>query len=558
MASSKPSITPVNQEQDVDSHLPSPQMQYITGVKLILVTGSLTAMVFIMTLNASVVATAIPSITSSFHSINDIGWYGTAYVVSTCVLQPLSGKIYTLYSSKYTFLTCLCIFELGSLISGISRNSDMLIVGRAITGVGGSGLVGGAYTILGASCPLEKRPTIIGIVTGVGAVGQIIGPLIGGALTQHLSWRWCFYLNLPVGAPVFFFFLFLQFPDSPKSPPSSWRQLPEKLDLVGFLAFAPAILMILLAFQWGGSTYPWNSPTIIGLFIGGAALIMIFGFLEHRRGETAMIPLALLKERVVYCACLTTMLQMGALMALSYYMPTWFQLVKEDSPTTSGVSVLPSFGSQIVTSVVTGALVTRCGYYIPFAIAGSAISTIGAGLFTTFTPHTPSSRWIGYQILTGMGRGLVMQQPITALQANTPRKVLPIVSALIPLCQYFGTALFVSLGTTVFTNTLTPALQMYAPGVDPKTVISAGATGIKGLVSSEELPGVLLAANKALTDVFYLAVAASCLAFISCWGLGWKNIKEKRQEQQDVEGGGGPLQEDKGEKVVDLPSPTDK
>ena len=165
--------------------------EYLTGLKLALVMSTVTMAAFLILLDSAIIATAIPKITTDFRSIPDIGWYASAYLLANCSLQPLSGKLYTHFSSKYTFLTFLAVFELGSLLCGVSRSSDMLIVGRAVAGMGGSGLINGALTIIAASVPLKKRPALLGGLMSVAQLGTVLGPLIGGALTQYLTWRWC-------------------------------------------------------------------------------------------------------------------------------------------------------------------------------------------------------------------------------------------------------------------------------------------------------------------------------------------------------------------------------
>jgi MFS family permease len=318
---------------------------------------------------------AVPKITSDFHSIPDIGWYASAYLLANCALQPLSGKLYTHLSSKYTFLSFLGVFELGSLLCGVSNSSSMLIVGRAVAGLGGSGLTNGALTIITASVPLRRRPVLIGSLVSVAQIGTVLGPLIGGALTQYTTWRWCkssffsltshslnicsgFYINLPAGAAAAALVLAIRIPDRvvKDDKKSSLKRTIGKLDLFGAALFASTIVMFLLALQWGGQTYPWNSATVIGLFVGSVGNLSVFLAWERRRGAAAMIPLAMLAKRVVYSSCLVQFFQMANLMVTTYYLAIWFQVVKEATPTISGVYLLPGILSQMMFAIISGIL----------------------------------------------------------------------------------------------------------------------------------------------------------------------------------------------------------
>ncbi|OHF02999.1 major facilitator superfamily transporter [Colletotrichum orchidophilum] len=506
--------------------------EYIEGVKLILVLAALTLVVFLMLLDMSIITTAVPEITTAFNSLSDVGWYGAAYNLCGAALQPLAGKLYTHLRSKEIFLTFLFIFEAGSLICALANSSTMFIVGRAISGMGSGGLFNGALTIIGATVPLERRPLTIGIMIGIANIGIALGPLVGGALTQYTTWRWCFYINLPIGA-VTAAMLFLIHIPSKISVPVPILQIYRHLDLPGFTLFAPAAIMFLLALQFGGNDYRWDSSVVIGLFVGAAATAGLFIYWEYRQGDDkAMLPLGLFKSRIVWTSGLVGAFNMSITIVSSYYIPMYFQSVKGETPFQGGVHFLPTIITQLIFAVASGALVGRLGYYLPWAVAGSVISAIGNGLISTWDPSTDSAKWIGYQILLGAGRGACMQMHIIAVQANLPPALLSVSMATLVFLQTFGGAVFLTAGEVIFSQGLGKNLEKYAPAVDVKTILAAGGTGFRTVVPEAELPGVVMAYSKSIGEVFYLLVGIGGLAFVLSWGMGWVDIRKKKGEKK--------------------------
>ncbi|KAI1454871.1 MFS general substrate transporter [Annulohypoxylon moriforme] len=524
-------LTPPTDDQVGTKNANQPLM---SGRPFYVLIASVTLGVLLIAFNATAVGTATPAITNEFDTVNDVGWYSSAYLIANCEMVPFVGKLYRSFRIKAVFVAFIVIFELGSLIAALSTSSMMLIIARAISGIGGSGILNGGSTIVAATVPIANRSFLNGIILGCFAVGQAAGPLIGGALTQGITWRWCFYINLLVGGLVVFLFVFVvRLPVSRLSEvQTSLVQRVLDIDFVGFVFFAAASLMLLIGLQWGGTEYPWNSPTVIGLMCGGAATFGILGFWFAHKGEKALLPPRLLRNRINTMITITSFVQSGGSINALYWLPVWFQAIQGADALRSGVMILPLILSQLVASVICGALVQRTGYYLPEVIGGNALVAIGAGLTSTFTPTTSLGNIIGYQILMGAGRGFVLQLLVTAIQANCPREDASIATGYAMFSQLLGGAIFSAVGKSIFTSSIPAALQKFAPGIDPNVVINSGVTEISRVVPPDQLAGTLLAYNQAINHVFYLQLAAAGCAFLSGWGMGWKNLKEIKQEQE--------------------------
>ena len=227
-------------------------------------------------------------ITDDFKALQDVGWYGSAYLLTTCAFQLLFGKFYTFFSIKWVFLVALFIFEVGSLLCGVAPNSTALIVGRAIAGLGSAGLFSGALLIVAYTVPLRQRPIYTGFIGAMYGIASVAGPLMGGAFTDHVTWRWCFYINLPLGGfTAGIIVLFFKSPARQKSAAVGFWNRFEQFDPVGTIVFVPAIVCLLLALQWGGTKYPWSDGRIIALFVLFGVLLIIFIGVQFWKGENA-------------------------------------------------------------------------------------------------------------------------------------------------------------------------------------------------------------------------------------------------------------------------------
>jgi len=422
---------------------------------LTMITIALCLVVFLVALDNTIIATAIPAITNQFNSVTDIGWYGSSYMLTTCCFQLIYGKLYTFWSLKWLFQLAVLLFELGSLICAVAPNSDALIVGRAIAGLGCAGIFSGALIILAHAVPLHKRPIYTGLIGGMYGIASVAGPLLGGVFTDNVTWRWCFYINLPIGAltmgMIFFFFTP---PHRKQADEMTNKEKLAQFDFLGTFFLLPSIICVLLALQWGGSEYEWSNARIIVLFILFGVLMGIFIFIQWKKGKTATLPFHLLKNRSVYSSAIFSFSVGSGFFILVFYLPVWFQAVLKTTAMESGIRNIPLILAVTVFSIFAGVLTTVFGYYTPFMIVGPVLAAIGTGLLSTFDLDTGIGKWLGFQVLTGIGIGICFQQPMIAVQAALPMSDVATGTAMIVFAQTFGSALFLSVAQCCRNNEL--------------------------------------------------------------------------------------------------------
>lgn len=368
-------------------------------------------------------------------------------------------------------------FEIGSAICGAAPNSTVLIVGRAIAGFGSSGIFTGAITIMINTVPLHKRPLYQGLFGACFAVASVAGPLMGGAFTDSsATWRWCFYINLPLGAVTIIALIFILHLNEKKKAPATWREQFHQLDPIGNMFFLPSIICLLLALQWGGTAYPWGSWRIIVLLVFFSVLLVGFIAMQYlHRHTTATIPSRIITQRSVFFGCIYTFCIGSSFMTGVFYLPIWFQAIKGASAVKSGIMSIPLILSLVVGSITCGGLVQRFGYYTPFMYLGAVVMSVGAGLITTFTPSTGHAHWIGYQVVFGLGIGMGMQQSNLAIQTVLKHKDVPSGAALLFFFQSLGGTIFVSVGQNLFLDKFVQQLQKLPAGIiDPQIVLGSG------------------------------------------------------------------------------------
>jgi hypothetical protein len=305
---------------------------------------------------------------------------------------------------------------------------------------------------------------------------------------------------------------------------------------VGASILVPAVICLLLALQWGGSTYPWHSSKIIGLFVGFALLALVFAYSQIRLGDQATLPPRFFRDRNVACALAFGFFFGAGFFALIFYLAIYFQSVKGSSATHAGIQLLPLLISTVLSSIATGGLISAVGYYTPIVLFCMSLFAIGAGLVTTFSLTTPISHWFGFQVLTGLGIGVGFQTGVVVVQTVLPLKDVPVATACVSFFQTLGGALFISIAQSLFQNGLLSGIEKYAPDLPAEAFLKSGATSIRHILASldqmNQLDAVLQAYVDGLRSTFWITCSCAIAAFLAACGLNWRSVKKGHGQEK--------------------------
>ena len=478
------------------------------GSRRRLIFGALMLVLFIASLDQTIVSTALPTIVGDLGGLQHLSWVVTAYLLASTVLGPLYGKLGDLYGRKRVLQIALVIFLVGSALCGLAQSMPQLIAFRAVQGLGGGGLMVVSMAVVGDLVAPRDRGRYQGLFGGVFGISTVAGPLLGGFFVDNLSWRWIFFINLPLGAVAL----------AVISSAFRSRQTTEshRIDYLGTVVLAAGLSAIILYTSLGGTTYAWGSPMMLATLVVGVALLVLFPLVESRAAEPIM-PLELFRNRTFSTTSSIGFVVGFALFGSVTFLPIYLQIVKGHSPTDSGLLMTPMMAGVLVTSIGSGFLISRYGRYRPFPIIGTALATVALYLLGHLGVTTPTRVGALYMLILGLGLGMVMQVLVLAAQNAVDYRLLGVATSGSALARQIGGSIGVSVFGAIFANRLGHELGQGLPqGVQVPTHTSPAVI--------HQLPSAIhelyvTAVAVALHPVFLAAATVMLVAFGFSWLL---------------------------------------
>jgi len=502
-ATGGPAVTDTAQASGIEDP-PAPR-------SLRLVMGALMLCLLLAALDQTIVATALPTIVGDLGGLDQISWVVTAYLLSSTVSVPLFGKISDLYGRKVMLQVTIAIFLLGSVLAGFAQSMLQLILARGVQGVGGGGIMAMTFTILGDILSPRERGKYVGYFTGVFASASVIGPLVGGFFVDHVSWRWVFLINLPLGAIAMVVAArYLHIPKTVRR---------HSIDVLGALLLTISVTSVLLASAWGGQEYAWGSPQIVGLFVVGLVLALAF-LLQERRAQEPILPLHLFRDRV-FTVCVALSALLGSVMiGASTFLPLFLQVVTGASATSSGLLLIPMMAGVVVGSNVCGRLVHHTGRYKAYPIIGIALAIVGLVLLSTIETTTTRLFISVAMGIVGVGIGSSMPIMTIAVQNTAPAGDMGAATSAVNFFRTLGSALGVAVFGTVMSARLADTIEQRLPGTSLTTddSLMSSPEAIRDL-PADEYAAVADGIASGVAMVFLVALPLVVIAFALAWLL---------------------------------------
>jgi EmrB/QacA subfamily drug resistance transporter len=483
----------------------------LTGTALRTVFIALMLGMFLAALDQSIVSTALPTIVGDLGGLNHLSWVVTSYLLASTLSTPIYGKLGDMYGRKPVFLVAILIFLAGSMLAGLSESMGELIGFRALQGIGAGGLMVGAQAIIADIVPPRERGRYMGLIGSVFAVAFVAGPLIGGFFVDNLSWRWVFYVNVPIGALAVVIVITRLHLHTPHTR--------HRIDYLGAALLSGGVGALILLATWGGTEYAWGSNEIVGLGIVGVVLLAVFVWWERRATEP-ILPLQLFRSRIFSVANAMGFTIGMAMFGAIIFIPLFLQVVYGASATGAGLRMVALMVGLLSASILSGRAITRIGRYRPFPIAGTAVLVVGMFLLSLLGVDTPPWVASAYMVVVGVGLGLVMQVLVLVVQNDSRPEEIGVATASATFFRGVGGAFGVALFGTIFASRLSDQLA----GLPLRVTARLGSGVQLDPTQIDQLPAkihdeVLHAFAHSLNGVFLFGTVLALVPFVLSWFL---------------------------------------
>ncbi|KAF9297477.1 hypothetical protein BGZ88_009989 [Linnemannia elongata] len=511
---------------EADSSTPAPMFHKPPPRQFLLIMIALALCVFLASLDQIIVSTSIPAITREYNSLNDIAWLGTAYMMTSTAFQPLYGKVSDIFGRKTTVLFANTVFLVGSAISGWATSMIMLIIGRAVAGIGAGGLMAMVFIIMSDMLDMRERGKYIGMVSGIFSLSSVIGPLLGGAFTDHVTWRWSFWINLPIGAISTAFIAFnLDLP----TPKGSFADKIKRVDFYGSFLLLASVMLLLLPLSWGGNKYAWDSGLIIGLLIAGFVVAIIFVLVEWKIPKEPILPIHLFRIRNIKATYSSVFFSGMAFFGIIFYLPIYFQVILGESATVGGLETVPFVVGIVISSVGSGIWVLKKGTFAFFPAVGNFIFMGATSLCILFKETTPRVVTVFVLMLCGLGIGLTYQAYTVSVQSAVKPKYMATVTASIQFVRSLGQVFGIAIVGSVFNNKLEESLLSSFPN-SPHREILRVMQDYSFIKTYSELDQASIYGSfvHGIHYAFYCSVAFCGLSFLAACFIEHKELKTRK------------------------------
>ncbi|KAH0349305.1 putative MFS transporter, partial [Aureobasidium melanogenum] len=528
------SSTPaVNKTQGMDVVSPADEPRSKVQIAAILL--ALNLALFVAALDQTIVSTALPTIASELHSASGYTWVGSAYLLANAAAAPIWAKLSDIWGRKIILLTSVAWFFVSSIICATAPSMSVLIAGRALQGVGGGALIQVTIITISDLFSMRLRTLFIGLMEFMWALAGGIGPIVGGVFSESVSWRWCFWVNLPISGTAFFLLLFFLDVHNPRTKVVEGIMA---IDFLGSLCVLGLTLMLLLGLDFGGVIFPWSSPKVICLIVFGVVMGGLFILSEKKYARYPLMPLGIFSHPSNVACLVVTFCHGFIFIAAEYFLPLYFQSVKQATPIHSGIYILPLTLCEAFMGIMSGLIIHRTGRYQELIWVGMALCTLGMGLYIYIDASTPLATILGLEVVEGLGAGMLFEPPLIAMQALVKQDDVATATATLGFIRNLATSMSIVIAGVVIQNSMaSKSSALRAAGLSPKLLseftggdAAANVELIKNIPDVGQRNAVKAAFAFSLQRTWILMTAVSAFGLVASFFIVRSHLSKEHTE----------------------------